>query len=165
MKIREQRTELAPPRASWRDNSRAPRRVQDFPDAIRKRLPLVGISLSRYRRVLKRLSVFALQFQQNQGSPCPPPLVYGTLSATRFSLPPCSMSHGIVTYLVPALRISTPAAIPGIRKLLARNSIGVHSNPRIPRATLSGRPRLHSHACMHADALYCRACCADKLKD
>lgn len=42
------------------------------------------------------------------------------------------MSHSLVTYLVPVLRISTPRAISGIRKLLARNSIGVHSNSRIP---------------------------------
>lgn len=62
------------------------------------------------------------------------------------------MSHGLVTYLVPALRISTPPAIPGIRKLLARNSIGVHSNSRIPTPSPSLPLQLpllvlHARAC------------------
>ena len=68
----------------------------------------------------------------------PTPLNLSLPLSLSLSLALClSMSHGPVTYLVPALRISTPPAIRGIRKLLARNSIGVHSNSRIPSPLLS----------------------------
>lgn len=45
------------------------------------------------------------------------------------------------------LRISTPRAISGIRKLLARNSIGVHSNSRIPYPLPVHTP-MHTRSCV-----------------
>lgn len=54
----------------------------------------------------------------------------------HFHPPPPSLSYDVSQPrnlpCTRVLRISTPRAISGIRKLLARNSIGVHSNSRVP---------------------------------
>lgn len=59
-----------------------------------------------------------------------------TLISTLLRPSPPSLSHDVSQPrnlpCTRVLRISTPRAISGIRKLLARNSIGVHSNSRIP---------------------------------
>lgn len=107
--------------------------VEIFQIPIWECLLLLGISLSHYRRMLKHLSVSSSHSGEIKAR------LLLLLANPHFhpspslSLPLCpTMSHSLVTYLVPVLRISTPRAISGIRKLLARNSIGVHSNSRIP---------------------------------